>query len=173
MKIKKSKISADSLTKKYLPSDYNEAYEIIVKANNRLTPDNMLIVFWTDFPAWVRWLLYLRDMLVKPFGLKGTDDNYNSFRQNFTEMVCTSGNYKQMSIPAKRENETVIQLADRHLTTELSCRIENILDNKLKISIITLVHYHNTFGKVYFNVIKPFHKIIVKTMMKRTVANLK
>jgi hypothetical protein len=169
MKIKKTKLPENSLVKKYMPADYSEAYEMIVGKNNQLTPDNLLIAFWTDFPVWVRWLFNLRDILVKPFGLKGADENYNSFQQKFTEMVRTGGNYKQMNIPAKSENETILQLADKHLTAELSCHIENNIDNKLKISIITLVHYHNALGKIYFAVIKPFHKIIVKTIMKRSV----
>jgi hypothetical protein len=173
MKIKKSKIPTNSLAEKYLPADYSDVYEMIVEKNSQLTPDNLLIAFWTDFPAWVQCLFRLRDILVKPFGLKGADDNYNYFQQKFTEMVRTSETYKQMSIPAKNENETILQMADKHLTAELSCHIENIIDNKLKISIITLVHYHNVFGKIYFNVIKPFHRIIVKTIMKRSVANIK
>ncbi|MDR1652533.1 MAG: DUF2867 domain-containing protein [Prevotellaceae bacterium] len=37
----------------------------------------------------------------------------------------------------------------------------------MKISIITVVHFHNALGKVYFFVIRPFHKIIVKAMIKR------
>jgi hypothetical protein len=168
MKILKSKIPANSLVEKYLPADYSEVYETTVKENAQLTPDNLLIAFWA-FPVWVRWLFNLRDILVKPFGLKGADGDYNSFHQKFAETVRFGGIYKQTSIPAKSENETILQLADRHLTAELSCRIENISDNKLKISVITLVHYHNALGKIYFVVIKPFHKIIVKTMIKRSV----
>lgn len=169
----KSKIPANSLAEKYLPADYSEAYEMIVEKNSQLTPDNLLIAFWTDFPAWVRRLFSLRDILVKPFGLKGADDNYSTFQQKFTEMVRTGGSYQVMSLSAKSENETVMQLTDKHLTTELSCHTENAVENKLKISIITIVHYHNALGKIYFAVIKPFHIIIVKAIMKRSIDKLK
>jgi hypothetical protein len=168
--IRKSKISPNSLVEKYLPASYKEAYEIIVTKNNKLTPDNLFISFWTDFPVWVRLLFWLRDILVKPLGLKGSDrTDHSTFKKNFTRMVKTSGSYKMINILAKSDNETVIQLTDKHLTAELSCCAENITDEYMKIKIITLVHYHNVSGKIYFNIIKPFHIIILKTVLKRSV----
>jgi hypothetical protein len=174
MKIKKQKIPADSLIANYLPADYSETYETVVAKNDRLTPDNILISSWTDFPVWVRFLFRFRDALVKPFGLKGGDvNNKQTFEYLFKEMVRTGGNYNMMSVSAKSGNETVLKLSDKHLTTELSCHIEDLPDRQMKISIITLVHYHNALGKIYFTFIKPFHIIIVKTIMKRSIVNIK
>ena len=116
-------------------------------------------------------LFKLRDWIVKPFGLK-SDENDKNFKQKFEASIRNSGQFNLMSVPAKSANETVMRLTDKHLTAELSVRNEKSNDNMLKISIITLVHYHNMLGKIYFFAIRPFHKIIVKTMIKRSIKRL-
>jgi hypothetical protein len=173
MKIIKSRIPTDSLVANYLPADYSETYETVVDKRSQLTPDNLLIAFWMDFPGWVQWLFRLRDILVRPFGLKDGDDDYHTSRHKLAEIIRTGGSYNIMNIPSKSKNETVMQLEDKHLTAELSCHVENANDSKLKISIITLVHYHNTLGKIYFAAIKPFHTIIVRKITKRSIGKLK
>jgi hypothetical protein len=91
IKITKSTLPSDSLIQKCLPADYIDIFAAIAPENERLTPDYLLITFWTDFPKWLQWLFRLRDILVKPFGLKGggSDD----FLKQFPEMVRSGGNY--------------------------------------------------------------------------------
>jgi hypothetical protein len=59
------------------------------------------------------------------------------------------------------EKEIISGLKDSHLDF---CISFYKIDNKVLLS--TLVKYNNTFGKVYMNIIKPFHKLIVKNMLK-------
>ncbi|MDR1592226.1 MAG: DUF2867 domain-containing protein [Prevotellaceae bacterium] len=171
IKITKSILPANSLAKNYLPADYVDVFSTVVAENKRLTPDNMMIAFWTDFPQWVQVLFQLRDWLVKPFGLK-TNENEKDFKQKFEVAIRNSGQYNLMTVPAKSADETVMRLTDKHLTAELSVCNEKLNDNQLRISIITFVHFHNALGKVYFFVIRPFHKIIVKAIAKRNVKRL-
>jgi hypothetical protein len=170
IKITNSTLPADSLIQKYLPAGYVDVFAAIAPENEHLTPDNLLIVLWTDFPKWLQWLFRLRDILVRPFGLKGGSGD--DFLKQFPRTVRAGGNYGFVDIPAKNDNETVMQLSDRHLTAKLSAHIAPIANNQLKISIITAVHYHNLFGKVYFFIICPFHKFIVKIIAKRSIKRL-
>ena len=59
------------------------------------------------------------------------------------------------------EKEIISGLKDSHLDF---CISFYKIDNKILLS--TLVKYNNTFGRVYMNIIKPFHKLIVKNMLK-------
>ncbi|MDR2650786.1 MAG: DUF2867 domain-containing protein [Prevotellaceae bacterium] len=170
IKVTKSTLPADSLIQKYLPADYVDIFAATAPENERLTPDNLLIALWTDFPKWLQWLFRLRAILVRPFGLKsgGGDD----FLKQFPETIRSGGNYGFVDVPAKNDNETVMQLSDKHLTAKLSVHIALITDNQLKISINTVVHYRNLLGKVYFFIIRPFHKFIVKIIAKRGIKRL-
>jgi hypothetical protein len=171
MKIIKSSLPENTQARNYLPADYVETYAVVVPAHSQLIPDNLLITLWTDFPEWLQMLFKLRDWLVKPFGLKAGNAGKN-FKQKFEEAIRTGSPLDLMSVPAKTANETIIRLTDRHLTAELSVHNEKLNDNKLKINIITLVHYHNTLGKIYFFFVRPFHKIIVKVITKRSIKRL-
>jgi hypothetical protein len=116
-------------------------------------------------------VLFKRLACVKPFGLK-TGNTEKNFEQKFEEAIRTGSPLDLMTVPAKTANETVMRLTDKHLTTELSVHNEKLNDNQLKINIITIVHYHNTLGKIYFFFIRPFHKIIVKAITKRSIKRL-
>ncbi|MDR2139133.1 MAG: DUF2867 domain-containing protein [Tannerella sp.] len=169
--ITKSTVPVHSLARNYLPADYVDVFSTDILEDKRLTPDNLLIAFWTDFPKWVQLLFKLRDRLVKPFGLK-TNENENDFKHKFEEAIRSSGQFHLMNVLAKSPNEIVVQLADAHLTAELSIHNEKSNGTQLKINFITVVHFHNVWGKVYFFFVRPFHKMIVKTMMKRSIAKL-
>jgi hypothetical protein len=173
MKIRviKSILPTNSLAQNYLPADYADIFTTIVSENKSLTPDNLLIAFWTDFSKWIQVLFKLRDCLAKPFGLK-TSENGTDFKQKFEAAIRNREQFNLMSVPAKSANETIMRLTDKHLTAELSVCNEKLTNKQLKISVITLVHYHNFLGRIYFFVIRPFHKIILKAMIKRSIKRL-
>jgi hypothetical protein len=53
---------------------------------------------------------------------------------------------------------------DKHLNFRAS-----VLKDKTNgtVSLTTVVHYNNLWGRVYFFPVKPFHKIIMKALLKR------
>jgi hypothetical protein len=165
MKIKKSIMLSDSLISKYLPADYSDVYTCEVDFEKEITPDDIMVNFWTDFPAWVNALFKLRDFMAKFVGLKTSK---GMVRKELENCIRTVGTYSFMSVPAKNANETVILLSDKHLNAYLSIHIESKGKHKT-ISAITVVHFKNILGHIYFFVIKPFHGIIVRSMLKRAV----
>jgi hypothetical protein len=166
-----STLPDNSSMRNYLPADYVDIFGTRVFDDERLTPDNLMITIWTDFPEWVRMLFKLRDWIVKPFGLKTSGDEKN-FRYKFEEIIRNGGQYHFMTVHTKSSNEVVIQLSDTHLTAEMSVHTEKSNGNKLEIKVITNVHFHNVFGKIYFFFVRPFHKIIVKTSLRRSITKL-
>lgn len=165
---KRKDIPQPSLANNY-KFDYKDAYECVVANTKSITPDDIQIAFWTIKPKWLNTLFKLRNLLVKPFGLKGEDKNENN---KFEQCIRNGTTNNLMSVVAKSENETVLCLNDKHLKAYLSVYIEKFSTDNQKISIITLVEFHNWLGYVYFYAIYPFHHIVVRSMLRNTLNRL-
>jgi hypothetical protein len=126
--------------------DYCDSYRIKKSADENIEEITNRIF---KLPKWVGGLLKTRDLLVKPFGLKTAKEAESD---------------KLFPIIAQNEDEIVMGINDRHL----NFRVSILTDSKKSfIYLTTIVHYNNVWGKVYFSFIKPFHKIIVRSIMRR------
>ncbi|HEY0587344.1 MAG TPA: DUF2867 domain-containing protein, partial [Pseudoduganella sp.] len=64
------------------------------------------------------------------------------------------------------EDEVLLGDSDKHLDVVLSvCKLPQGV-----VSVSTIVHVHNWLGRLYMLPVTPLHKIIVKTMLKRTAS---
>ncbi len=169
MKIKKSNIPVDSLINKYQPYDYRDSFECLYTTDKSITPDDIQVTFWTDMPAFVKALFKLRNILVKPFGLKSDQKNK---LEEFETRIRSGGNYKYVSVPDKTPSETILCLDDKHLRAYLSVHVESLGNNTYKARCITIVQFKYWFGKAYFYVICPFHYIVVKATFKYAMKKL-
>lgn len=162
MKIIKTDIPPDSLTQRFLPVDYTDAFACKPETVVGLSADDIQVTLWTAMPGWLNALFKIRDIIVRPFGLEG--GNGKERYKDFKEMLYDGKSMKIMSVAAKAENETVLKLDDKHLEAYMSVYVD-----QATITVITLVRYHNLLGKTYFFFVKPFHKIVVKNMLKYTL----
>ena len=72
----KAKIHNDSLINNYLPADYLDSFSKEVVVNKNITPDTFFDMVFNRFPAWIDWLLKLRNKIVKPLvGLYNQNHN--------------------------------------------------------------------------------------------------
>jgi len=165
MKVNKSTIPQGSLIEKYLPVDHLDVYTCKVDFEKEMIPDDIMVNFWTDLPNWINGLFKLRNFLVKFAGLKSSEGD--SVKE-FEHCIRTGGTYNFASVPVKGANETVLLLSDKHLNAYISIFIGSKERHKM-ISTITLVQFKNRLGRIYFFVIRPFHGVIVKSMLKRAV----
>jgi hypothetical protein len=102
----------------------------------------------------IDFLMSLRNKIMSIFGAKTV---INETKGDF----AVGNNVGLFKIYYIDEKEIISGLKDSHLDF---CISFYKIDNKVLLS--TLVKYNNTFGKVYMNIIKPFHKLIVKNMLK-------
>lgn len=65
--------------------------------------------------------------------------------------------------------EAIMQKDDKHLLFYVDVFITPMPAEKQIIEVTTLVKYHNWVGKAYFFCIKPFHRIIVPMVLKKTL----
>ena len=165
MKVSRGKIPAEALVNDYLPVDYSDVYVCTTAGLGDITPDDIMISFWTVMPKWVNNLFKLRNLLVKPFGLA---TERNSKFADLERCIRTGGESAIASVPYKSPDETILKLADKHLTAYLSVYIEG----HKNVYVTTLVNFQKKFGYIYFYAIYPFHHIIVKRQLKSTISRL-
>ncbi len=165
MKVKSTPIPIDSSVNKYLPANYSDVFSCETTSNT-LSPDDIVTSFFTDMPGWVNALFKLRHFLVRFVGLKGDDGDIRQLE----ECIRTGGKNGFVSVPDKNDHETVLLLEDKHLNAYLSVYVTKLNSNKQNVSLITVVHFNKKLGNIYFSIIKPFHKIVVKSMLKRVLS---
>lgn len=160
MNIKKVKVDTKSLIhKKHCIADYTDCYKVELKNNTQTNLNSCAQVFIqnTKFEAF---LIKLRNILVRPFGLKSGEINNKDIK--FEKGAKLSF----FDILEYNDNEILMCGTDKHLDVWVSIYLENIKDMQ-HVSITTMVKFNNRLGKIYFSIIKPFHKLIVKNCLKR------
>lgn len=160
----KNQVPKGSLIESFLPANHSDVHTYEVEADY-LSADDIQVAFWTNSPKWVQRLMNLRNALVKLVGLKGEKSN----KQAYEDCIRSGGTYDMVSVPAKSENENVLRLDDSHLSALISVHIQDLESGQKQVSATTLVFFHNRLGRVYFFFIKPFHHLVVKSALKRSV----
>lgn len=169
MKIRKSKTPPKSAVFKFLPADYSDCFTSNTGISKDISTDDFMISFWTTMPGWVNFLFKIRDVLVKPFGLKtGGGGNVESLEK----AIRNGDNYRFLSVVEKTEKETIVCLNDKHLKSYFSAYIEPQADKKGQIYLATIVQFHNKLGFFYFYIICPFHIWIMKNIFKQSLKKL-
>lgn len=163
MKVKSAKFIDESLINHVVKPDYTDVFFCDAPDGWSCSPDDVVVDFFTVMPGWVNALFRLRNVLVRPFGLKGS-----MFDAEALERAVRDGaQHRFMSVAAKSADETVLELADSHLDAYMS-----ILFSGGRIHALTAVKYNNGLGRAYFFVIRPFHKAVVRSILKSSVRRL-
>jgi hypothetical protein len=135
--------------------DYIDSYRVMKQTDASIEQIAAQIF---ALPAWIMTLIRIRDVIVRPFGLKTGKDigaEAKKTRETFFTKI------------AQTENELVMGECDRHLDFRVSVLADRASS---LVFLTTLVHYNNSGGKFYFFFVKPFHKIIVKSAMRKYAA---
>lgn len=144
--IKLKKMSINSMIESYLPADYTDSFSRIITCERAMMPEEFRNLAFTQLPTWVDWLMKLRNAIVKPLGL---DTN-----GKFTDMICASSS-----------NEDIYGMPDKHLDFHVSIWCGEYKEGKQELRITTVVKYNNWFGRIYFFIIKPFHTVIIRSIL--------
>lgn len=107
-------------------------------------------------PAWVRFVLDLRNRLVAPFGLKAAEMKLGH-----------AGSVGAFPIVSERDEQVVLGFDDRHLDFRIVIDVTSAGAAGSRVSVTTLVDRHNAFGRLYILAVTPFHRLIVKTTLRR------
>ena len=70
MKVCKSPLPENSRIVRYPDANYRDCFRCRLQIPGKVSPNQVMAAFWTTSPAWLKFLFRLRDLLVRPFGLK-------------------------------------------------------------------------------------------------------
>lgn len=162
--IQEVEIPAKSIIHNYLTgTDYADAFKMKIPDTYNSGIDELSKELFDFIPSWVNSLMKLRHVLVRPFGLKTGLGKHSGGESKHKADLFTVLN--------KSFNEILMGEQDKHLDFWLSLYLEE--DGKGRyITASTVVKYNNRFGRLYFMLIRPFHKIIVPAIMRHNLKNL-
>lgn len=109
---------------------------------------------------WSDMLMSLRDGIVRAFGLKTSDRGMDHEAEHYPVGSIAMA----FDVIDRNENEIVMGANDKHLNFRVSVLKDSTTSH---IYVTTIVHFNNWFGRLYFLPVKPFHRIIVKSSIKR------
>jgi hypothetical protein len=161
IKIIKTVIPKESDYQKFIKEvDYSDTFKMVVK-NQNISIENIYIDMFSSMPKWINKLMNIRNKLVSIVGLK-----VDSLEPKKVTELKIGEKVGMFTIYAISKNEVIAGEDDKHLDFRVS-----VLRVDEDVMVSTFVKYNNLFGKVYMSLILPFHKVIVKAMMKNYIKN--
>lgn len=140
--------------------NYSDSYRVMLPDESIQNVASVTRLFLTAVPSWVSRLMKVRDRLVSLVGLKTSDQ---AERQNLTlEKGSRIGIFRVID---RTSHEILLGEDDRHLDFRVSLLLDEANERKY-VTISTVVFFHNRLGRLYFSVIKKFHRTIVSAMLK-------
>lgn len=111
---------------------------------------------FTRNPPWIDALLSLRNALVKPFGLKTSGEGESA----------PGGVIGLFPVISETPDRLVAGFDDIHLDFRVVIDV-GPLEQSRQITATTLVKTHNLLGRVYLQIVLPFHRLIVRALLRR------
>lgn len=145
-------------------TDFADAYEVQLARPERTVSEAYVAIF-CNAPPWVHGLMNLRGYFAVCLGLTHPFDARDvglSVRQS-SEIGQRVGSFTVQSIHA---NELIVGDDDKHLNFRIST-IKTEREGVFYITVSTAVEIHNTLGRVYLFVVKPFHRFLAPYLVKR------
>lgn len=155
--------------------DYIDSFQgVLNDPENKFTLVDIGKSFFSSGPKWIESLFALRNRIVSLFGLK-TPNNITNRQNQLNNFKCEKGErFGLFEVFNKTENEIILGENDKHLNFRVSLFVEQQKNEltKKNLTISTTVAFNNWFGRLYFLPVKPFHRLIVPTMLKGIIREL-
>jgi len=110
-------------------------------------------------PRWIKGLMSLRHRLVTPFGLKTS-------APAGTGAADTVGIFP---IVSETSDRLVAGFDDKHLDFRVVVDVTTAGQTQ-RVTATTLVLTHNLLGRVYLTIVLPFHRLIVRALLRQVAA---
>ncbi len=154
------------ISKKFNDFHYCDSYSVKTKTTesiDKITTE----IFQT--PKWADTLMQIRNTVVKIVGLKSGGLKRDI---NISDHYPIGSRAVYFTVIDRNDNEIIMAENDKHLDFRVSVLIKQQDDNDI-INLTTLVKYNNFLGRLYFLPVKPFHRIIIISLLKRLLKNSK
>jgi len=140
-------------------ADWADSYSVRLDRND-FVPMEVASELMGRAPRWVAALLKIRNVIVGFFGLKSAE-------------LELTGQDRIGCFPvlAHDDRHVLLGFNDKHLDFRIIVAVEPEGSGHQHVSLTTLVQRHNLFGRIYILFITPFHRLIIKTFLKRFAAS--
>jgi len=128
----------------------------------RLSAGELTRQMFSRTPEWVSLLLATRNRIVALFGLKQADLHIDGDASSKPASVA--------GLPVVEQSDAQVQLGfdDKHLDFRIWVRrAPGTSALSAQLTVTTVVRTNQLLGRVYLEVIKPFHRCIVPAMLNR------
>jgi len=119
-------------------------------------------------PWWLVLLYRIRAVVARILGLDRQINVDGPLRISPEDISFKPGDNAHFFIVRKAaENQYMIAETpdDKHLRAYLAISVEKLNSGKNRFHVATIVFYKHWTGPLYFNLIRPFHHLVVKQMM--------
>jgi hypothetical protein len=162
--VQKIEIPNTSLAMRSLPRiDFADAFRCQLPENQPENIDSVTRSIFLTMPQWVAQLLELRNVIVRPFGLKTSIDAVPSNNQDELQPGTAVGVFEVLD--RRLNDEIMLGEDDKHLDYRVSIQLER-QEKKCWVVVSTAVKFNNWLGRAYFVPVRSVHKIVVPAMMK-------
>ncbi len=121
-------------------------------------------------PKWVTFLYGVRMVFVRFLGMRQSGVPRQRTMQPHEVPMVVGKNAAFFKVRAAQEDQYWFAgITESHLTAHLGVVVEPLSGNNKRFHVVTVVHYHKWTGPVYFNIIRPFHHLVVRGMTKSGV----
>ena len=157
-KIEQSDLPSTSrLSSSYARANFADAFSVDLPDDACHDARSLAEHIFARQPAWIPMLLNIRDMLVRPFGLKtaaglaqADGDRISLFR-----------------VFERHEDEIVLGEDDTHLDFRVSVLLQPSSRDQTRLVVTTLVFYNRSLGRAYITLIAPFHRAVIRASLAR------
>jgi hypothetical protein len=127
-------------------------------------------------PDWVTALYGVRAIFVRFLGMHQTGTLHRRRSQSLKPENIPMQEGQRVAFfkvrMAREEHYWIAEAKDKHLDALLGVVVEPLPDQQQKLfHVLTVVYYRNWAGPVYFNVIRPFHHLVIGSMAMAGVRN--
>jgi hypothetical protein len=136
-------------------AQFIDAYNIVIDdaaLDARRAAEKML----ARAPRWIEALLALRNYLVTPFGLKTSAPN----KTGASEIIGI------FPIVSQSPDRLVAGFDDHHLDFRVVVDVA-ACGHGQRVTATTPVRTHNLLGRAYLAIILPFHRLVVRAMLRQ------
>ncbi|MBR7778082.1 DUF2867 domain-containing protein [Undibacterium rugosum] len=116
-------------------------------------------------PAWVDFLMQIRNRVVSLFGLKDLGQLRAILPAKTAADYRIGDQVGIFSLIYQSEQEVILCDCDKHLDVKVSLSKQS-KEGRQFIAVTTVVHVHNMLGKVYMFFVGPAHKVIAPAVIQ-------
>lgn len=145
-------------------ADYWDAYEVGVPDDGRSALECYLELV-SATPKWIDLLMTIRNAVVRLFLLKPVGRLADVRGARAARSLGPGDRAGIFTIRTVCDREVVLEIRDTHLDSVVSVYKQG--GQGARLTVISMVFYHNFLGRLYMLPVAPMHRIIVRSILSR------